>query len=878
MGGKVRIKTTKFNHTKPGLRLHKFSPTPYRYFALASGAFVFAFLVASLLAPVQISDAQEVTLTNNSTGYYVTVTSADNVNLEVDASPSGQLAVAKDTINVKTNVPTGYQLYLSSSSANLSKSSTEAYTPVDGTLDDPAALTKDTWGFSLEEQDLDKPVASDTWAAVSTSTTLIHEEEGSTGSSGVDTPIYFGVNATTNLPAGDYAATITYTALAEGAEPEEDMSEFTLAECLAMETGATKTLIDSRDTVKKSYGIIKAADGNCWMTDNMKYDLVESSTWNSNITDEAKLHIAENDGYSGEYYYNYAAALSVCPTGWSLPIYGDSSTNYSYAKLLNSYGITTGAQLLAQTELGFTKYYGNWDWSQNTEVAQGSFGNFWSATASSTTNAYYFYYGSSSVYPQADSYKGGGRSVRCVFTGQTSDQMQEFTVNMCENMTELSSKTLVDRRNGETYGIVKAKDGHCWMTDNLDLYNTTVSADDSNFTSGTFTLPASSTWSNNVTSEAKLHVATNSGYEGEVYYNWYAATAGSTESNDGVSANTSICPKGWRLPINGDETQDLSWAKLMNAHGLTTGAGLLNEKGLGFDKYYGYWGWQEASEGAQGSYGYFWSSTPSSASNAYYFAYDSTTIYPQGNLTKGYGRSIRCVFDDRTIEDLTYMQEMTPEVCSNTATSTTTTLLDKRGRGSGGSDKTTGYGVVKAKDGNCWMTDNLELYDIALTTATSDVAAAFTLPASSTWNTNIYNAAKLHVATASGYAGEVYYNWCSAVALTTTCDTTEEQSNSICPKEWRLPVNGEYGTLMDSYDITTGAELLAETELGFDEYYGNWYFVVNKEFRQGSDAYFWSSTPYSDGYAYNFDYFSTNFYPNSQLAKSAAFSIRCVAR
>lgn len=57
----------------------------------------------------------------------------------------------------------------------------------------------------------------------------------------------------------------------------------------------------------------------------------------------------------------------------------------------------------------------------------------------------------------------------------------------------------------------------------------------------------------------------------------------------------------------------------------------------------GCWDWYNASENDQGSYGYFWSGTPSSETTAYYLGYWSTGVSPQSNYNKGYGFSIRCV-------------------------------------------------------------------------------------------------------------------------------------------------------------------------------------------------------------------------------------------
>lgn len=80
----------------------------------------------------------------------------------------------------------------------------------------------------------------------------------------------------------------------------------------------------------------------------------------------------------------------------------------------------------------------------------------------------------------------------------------------------------------------------------------------------------------------------------------------------------------------------------------------------------------------------------------------------------------------RTLNDITYMQDMTTDICTNTAVDTTKQLVDIRDDQS--------YWVAKLADGHCWMTQNLAL-DLStskpLTPSDSDVNSNWT-PSSST--------------------------------------------------------------------------------------------------------------------------------------------------
>ena len=376
------------------------------------------------------------------------------------------------TVNVVTNAPLGYKLYISSSNANLTStdtSITQSFAPVSST-----SLTPDTWGFSLDTgsskswqavPQVTNPDSMEEDAIISAGATKISELATPNYPTGTDIPVYYGINATTNMPSGTYFTTVTYTAFGEGIPPEDItgatyLQDVTLEMCNNTDTGVTAELKDKRgygnggsDTTT-TYTIVKAADGNCWMADNLRlynktisaedsdftsgtFSIPASSTWNTNNYTSALMHVADGTGtYAdknntygtyGEAYYNWCAATaqtscggtsvattSICPKNWKLPLNGDKNTNYSYAKLLDSYSLTTGAAIIAKTELGFAKYYGHWVWDYASESDQGSSSRFWSATPSSADNAYNMYYNSGAVDPQRNNYKGYGFSVRCV--------------------------------------------------------------------------------------------------------------------------------------------------------------------------------------------------------------------------------------------------------------------------------------------------------------------------------------------------------------------------------------------------------------------------------------------------------------------------------
>ncbi|MBR3323678.1 hypothetical protein IKG16_02210 [Candidatus Saccharibacteria bacterium] len=707
-----------------------FRPKAYRNFTLGLFSFLCAYIIAAAFTPVQSSDASEITITNSATGNYVTITSADTVGLTIDSSPTGSLAFAGDTVNVKTNVSTGYKLYVSATSENMYSTddtdhSKVHFVPTSGTIDSPAELDLNSWGFSLSAQNVSQPTNSATWVAVPENNyTLIHEENTQTSTAGIDTPIYYGANATTRLPSGDYTTTVIYTAVAEDTSAPL-MQDFTNATCEAMGTNTTQVLMDSRNS--KTYNIVKAADGNCWMADNLEIDNITiypedsninsgsfhipaSSEWNTNDYSQALVHIVTENStstisgdaktpYLGEHYYNWYAATagaspttptsnvttSICPKGWRLPENSTASGAKSWSNLMSAYSATvsTGADLTTTDEsapqynLGFHKYYGLWYWNYPSESGQGTFGHFWTSTSSTDANAYYLRYSSDEIVPQVSNGKGYGMSIRCVFgdsrTLQDITYMQDINTNICQNTAETTSyadaKTLIDNRGKGnagsatgTYKVIKAKDGNCWMTDNLNIYNYTISAETSDFTSpANYTIPAGITdpteWNTNNYQTKKVEISHGLGqyasqdqqYWNESYYNWTVAVAKETTAGVTTAPDTSICPKGWTLPTNGDSGVNKSWARLFSnipnvGYNYTAGSQFVNNTNiLGFTKYYGLWDWNDASENVQGSDGYFWSGTPSAETNAYSLFYNSGGVNPQANYNKGHGFSIRCV-------------------------------------------------------------------------------------------------------------------------------------------------------------------------------------------------------------------------------------------
>ena len=202
------------------------------------------------------------------------------------------------------------------------------------------------------------------------------------------------------------------------------------------------------------------------------------------------------------------------------------------------------------------------------------------------------------------------------------------------------------------------------------------------------------------------------------------------------------------------------------------------------------------------------------------------------------------------------MQDMTHDICSNVdIEESELQLIDVR------DNKI--YWVAKLKDGNCWMTQNLDLDIVAgstnLTSNNTDLSTNENVYTTSntiyalkdtedtygytyensvaTWipklttiaynqlnNTNwqnsntapysynyldgngnpVYPDSNVSQSTAGdhGLSGN-YYNWTASLASNDSTNATGNPTNSICPKGWRLPnaTNKEFGNLLVQYNI-----------------------------------------------------------------------------
>ncbi len=304
-----------------------------------------------------------------------------------------------------------------------------------------------------------------------------------------------------------------------------------------------------------------------------------------------------------------------------------------------------------------------------------------------------------------EAYQNAGKSKKTI-NGKEYYAMQDMNSTICSNATvEDDELQVYDNRDDKIYWILKARDGHCWMTQNLDhdivtttgyythentdlgwgsgtaITSWTPQYDTRPFENGRYwynypSVPQSAdtgdwywtdTWyesfennyiSGNPGDKFSLTPYSNNGKHGHVgnYYNWTAAVASnntynySTSTYNNVSNNpqNSICPAGWRLPIASNQsasitnsTNELERLNSLYGNGANDTDMYVTGKPLWFVR-----GGEVYSGnfGKSGYDGYYWTSTVNSSEVAYGLWFRSSWVLPTDtNGQRSYGFSIRCV-------------------------------------------------------------------------------------------------------------------------------------------------------------------------------------------------------------------------------------------
>ncbi|MBR3269908.1 hypothetical protein IKG07_01530 [Candidatus Saccharibacteria bacterium] len=647
--------------------------------------------------------------------FMVNSTSATDVNYNVSVAPALTLTIpsnpiiinldpssktfdSKDfTVSVGTNNKTGYTLTLSTpnDSTNLNRDTTsDGISAIMPTLDPgtytQSSFTADKWGYKINSNTSIPSTITSGFVPFVSGNTLM---ESDTAVNHDEAELSLAAKIDYLQTSGSYSTTLNFNIVAH---PVLDyMQNFTPAMCRTLASSSDYTVMDKRDN--KEY-TVRWINGNCWMTQNLTYIgngtidgsgnisgtmTLDPATSNvgvatnfsygdltaGNSYDAPRIHVGV-DGQGGPtVWYNYAAASAdtitgttntnpqvydVCPKGWRLPSNTEASGIISS---IADFNLVTGGHY----NNGTINYPGYGLWWTSTYSSHGS------GPGRYTLN----YDGSNTPYLENRSGRQNGIYIRCILP----NTMQNFTSADATAMATGETKTLQDARDGNSYTVAKLADGKVWMTTNLALAGgTKLYSETSNVPSGYsqatdtpyYTLPNSSASGFSSPTVAYVYNTTNS------YYSWLAATAGGKDrsgndvTGNGADAPYSICPKGWRLPTTGVESDASAtsttgykkgdYYKMATAYGANLESShqqntstFYNNAGPGTIPNFLISGMVDnGSVVYVNTYGYFQSATAASSVNSYYFVIISSRVDVAANdnsNSRKYGFPVRCIFE-----------------------------------------------------------------------------------------------------------------------------------------------------------------------------------------------------------------------------------------
>ena len=251
--------------------------------------------------------------------------------------------------------------------------------------------------------------------------------------------------------------------------------------------------------------------------------------------------------------------------------------------------------------------------------------------------------------------------------------MQDMSDRICSLANAYGAEEqLIDIRDNKVYYVSKLPDGHCWMTQNLDIAGgTEITSELSDIpenynlpTANGFLegnkLPASSRTGFNNNTQAYVYNTNNSTSNCSTpgcysYYSWTAATAGSgiDISSANIDAPYSICPKNWHLPSSGNRQPYADYSDFYNlaiSYGMDINTvsqdtpNFYNQAGPNTTPSFLLSGYYNSSQLLDiGKYGYYWSATTASREHAGGLYFSEQRVETTSVGRRMLGASIRCV-------------------------------------------------------------------------------------------------------------------------------------------------------------------------------------------------------------------------------------------
>ena len=232
-------------------------------------------------------------------------TTSDSVSIQIDIActittgggtysdtidPGTYKEITGNPINVSCNDPGGYALYAIGFSGDSydAPDNNKMLGPNSNYIPTANSGSSSYWAMKVAGSSSSSavPTIDNSYSSYqiipATYTEVSHYPSSTVGTTdnSVTTPTY-KVNISSAQPVGTYTGKVKYTIVhpstAPAPVPPISMQDMTIADC----STTPKTVYDKRDG--KSYTVAKLADDNCWMLENLRLDLTDSTT-KSNLT------------------------------------------------------------------------------------------------------------------------------------------------------------------------------------------------------------------------------------------------------------------------------------------------------------------------------------------------------------------------------------------------------------------------------------------------------------------------------------------------------------------------------------------------------------------------------------------------------------------
>ena len=743
-------------------------------------------------------------------------------------------------------------------------------------------------------------------------------------------PIY-GPNESISAP--DYALygqeisgtkTITLYAIWTEADSTKTMQTFTLSDCQNMAqatynsttskitapTGSVIALKDQRDG--NVYTVARLADGNCWMTENLRLEAantVGNNQYDSTVTNESLAQ-----GYGGVFIgldstenSNFTDTTNATPNNMynSTNVNGNYSPGYRFPRYNNN---NTNTNLTAS-------YNGT---GSNTYYSWYSYGNYyiWAAAMANTASF------SSSTGVSASEYANTSLCpTNCTMptSGSTSKDFSTLTQHYDGTFNNQSGSS----KSGDT------------------MSNRFRSFPNNFLYSGYFSVSSASDRGSRGYYVSRSADSNNYSF----YLYLYSTYLGPSYDNGKYVGSSVRCliDNTYTIQYNGNNA---TGGNMINNINELKHSGLIGGETITLypSNYY------------RTGYGFAgWSTDP-----------DAWTHFTDNDNTNDpviYGPMETITAPARTVQTITlyavwvpaekdgnnnpvYLQDFDSTSCSSltstTYDSTTGVITVNKNSIVALTDKRDGnvYTVARLADGNCWMTENLRLeaantvgnnqYDSSVTNeslsqgyggvftgldsaensnfsnttnatpnnlySSTNITGSYTgyrFPRYNNNNTNIsltarYDGNSIGNIYYSWYSYGNYYTWAAAMANTTHYSShsgtngSNTAGTSICPTNWVLPVGSEQNTSgsfhylnqeMGKDDMTQGSR---EWRSFPNNFLLSGTFSSTSSNNRGSHSHYWSRSAYSDTQSYELEMDAHNLDPSNFSVKYVGYNIRCL--